>query len=161
MPLQERFWKFVDKNGANGCWVWTGSTHSTAKYGLIGLGERRLGLGRTHRLSYCWANGLELWEIAGKLVMHACDNPPCVNPAHLSLGTDADNMRDKCRKGRNVVKRGSANPHARLTEEQVLEIRALHDSSRRGFGNKSLAKRYGVNEKVIRQIVKRLKWTHI
>lgn len=129
---------------------------------MIGLGERSLGLGRAHRLSYCWANGLDLFEIAGKVVMHSCDNPPCVNPAHLTLGSDADNMRDKCRKGRLIVQRGTENPWAKLSEEDVLEIRRLHDPAwHSGYGHKALAKRFGVNETVIRRIVKREKWTHL
>lgn len=160
--MQVRFWAKVDKRGQDECWEWQGAKHDTAAYGVIGLGERGLGLGRAHRLSYCWAHGLDLWAIAGKLVMHSCDNPACVNPAHLSLGTDLDNQRDKCRKGRLVVRRGSSNPWAKLSEADVLEIRRTHDPSwHSGFGYKALAKRYGVTSGVIRKIVKREGWTHV
>lgn len=88
-----RFWEKVDQGEADECWPWTASTDRYG-YGQFHVDGRSL---RAHRVSYELANGA---IPEGRLVMHTCDNPPCVNPAHLVLGTAAENMQDKVRKGR-------------------------------------------------------------
>lgn len=95
-PLEQRFWPKVDKRGADECWLWLGARIPKG-YGRI-LGSSKPVY--AHRAS---------WEIAndqsvptGLVVMHSCDNPPCVNPAHLSVGTAGDNNRDAIAKGRNA-----------------------------------------------------------
>jgi hypothetical protein len=93
VPVQERFWKYVERG--EGCWSWMGSTNGIG-YGMIYDSERKRKL-LAHRVS---------WEIHNgsipdrRVILHRCDNPSCVNPAHLSLGTQAENMQDKVMKGR-------------------------------------------------------------
>lgn len=92
VPASERFWRFVRFNGE--CWEWTGS-RSRRGYGRLKVDGRPV---ETHRYSY----ELHCGAIPdGLLVLHKCDNPPCVNPLHLFLGTQLDNVRDMFRKGRN------------------------------------------------------------
>ena len=101
----------------------------------------------------------------GLVVRHKCDNPACVNPEHLELGTHQDNTNDKIKRGRfrqgNVY--GSKNNFAKLTEEQVLEIRKTHIKgvgSRKG-NTKELANKYGVSITLINQISRKDIWKHL
>ena|SRR6478736_2120937 len=96
LGFPDRFWSYVDKRGPNECWPWVGYTHQQFGYGMISIVTQRPML-LAHRVS------LELSGVAipeGMNVLHRCDNPPCVNPAHLFPGTQADNMRDMQAKGR-------------------------------------------------------------
>lgn len=101
--LDERFWSKVNKDAPGGCWVWT-ANRNNAGYGMFscrGLGFFHKKL--AHRLSYEFSSGP---IPQGKHVMHSCDNPACVNPDHLSVGTRSDNMRDcanKFRSGNQIV----------------------------------------------------------
>jgi hypothetical protein len=108
-----------------------------------------------HRMIYCIAAGVDMDAIAGLSVMHTCDNPGCINPAHLKLGTHADNMRDKKNKGR--APRGEDAGRAKLTEKQVIEIRGLASI----IQYRLLATQYGVSVPTIKDIVARKIWKHI
>jgi hypothetical protein len=107
-----------------------------------------------------------MWELEygevpdGLLVCHRCDNRACVNPAHLFLGTHRDNTADMIAKGRKnqASVAGTANPRARLTEDQVREIRA---ELRRGVGPTELGKRYGVGHGTITSIKSGKNWSSI
>lgn len=114
--LQVRFNSRYCINLVTGCWEWTAGKQSTFGYGMISLDRKR---GTTaHRVSWMLFRG-PIPE--GMFVCHKCDNPPCVNPDHLFLGTQQDNMTDKVRKNRHLP--GERHPGAKLTADQVRAIR--------------------------------------
>lgn len=117
LPIADRFWDKVTKGWPDGCWLWSGTTN--LKYGYLGIARNRKV--RAHRFSWELHNG----PIPADLhVLHKCDEPSCVNPAHLFLGTQADNNADMYCKGRsNAVRNGEDNGFAKLTVAGVREIR--------------------------------------
>lgn len=156
IPPEQRFWKFVCKSDTpEGCWLWTG-TLSTAGYGRLRFSNPRR-MVKAHRFSYELAYG-PISDDA--LVCHRCDTPACVNPAHLFLGTHADNAQDKSAKGRcNTPDRtGAHNGRAILTEDQVRSIRALQST---GAHRRELAQMFGVSPSAIKKIVARYTWRHL
>lgn len=118
-------------------------------------GKKRL----AHRLAYCQAHGLDIDDIDGQVVRHRCDNPGCVNPDHLEIGTHADNVHDKVERGR--APKGEEHRNAKLTEEVVLDILAKCVPGCREYGYSALARKYGVHRTLISQIVNREIWTHV
>lgn len=147
----ERFWSKVDRSaGPDGCWPWTGSINKRSGHGRIRVGGKLL---LTHRFAYLLEHGEP-----GACVLHTCDNPPCCNPMHLWLGTAQDNNRDRDEKGRNVNRRGVEHGCARLTEDDVLQIRARCAA---GQAQSSVARDYGVVAGNIWHIVNRKTWTHV
>ena len=157
-PWEVRFWSHVNKSGE--CWLWT-TGKSEHRYGLFQINGRKH---RAHRLSWVLANG----PIPdGLLVCHNCpggDNPACVNPAHLFLGTVRDNFEDAVAKGIVVrvpeifaPKIGASNRATKLTEADVIEIRASYVPGVVGYGQ--LAQRFGVGPTTIRHILERTTWT--
>ena len=123
-PLAERFWAKVDRRGPDDCWNWTAMTHPDG-HGRIGEGGHYGRMLYAHRVSY----ELHIGPIPpGLVVMHKCDNPRCVNPAHLQLGTDADNHRDCWNKGRSPFKPsmpGASHPLAKITPAIAAEVLRL------------------------------------
>lgn len=154
--VEERFWKYVDKGPhPGGCWLWTGRT---APYGYGSL-RRGMKLIRAHRLSWEIHNGPVPADLC---VLHRCDTPSCVNPAHLFLGTQADNMADMEAKGRTrngAPYYGEAHSQAKLTEAAVRDIRAKYATGR--YSQRELAAEYEVTHTVIGDIVLRRSWKHI
>ena len=118
-----------------------------------GYGQSRNRL--AHREAYAEARGMTTEDMKGLVVLHSCDNPPCVNPDHLSVGTQADNIADCVAKGRNA--KGVKHAAAKLTEADVLAIRA----DRSGASQSELAKRYNVQQPLISRILNRKIWTHL
>lgn len=154
-PAALRFWKSVEKTDS-GCWLWTGTT-TVDGYGHFSVGSRSDGsrrMVRAHRVAWRLAHG----KIPdGYLVLHKCDRPACVNPAHLFLGTHIENMADMRKKGRSL--NGRRNPNAKLTEDQVREIRHRYMSG--GTTQKKLAAAYGVNQSMISKIVRGDNWKKV
>ncbi|WP_235204121.1 HNH endonuclease [Bordetella bronchiseptica] len=146
-PL-ERFLAKVER--AEGCWQWKGAKKATG-YGNFYLGGKVVG-------AHCASFRLLVGEIpAGMYVCHSCDTPSCVNPAHLFLGTPAENQADMARKGRAVgVRQGREHhPMAKLNTAQVEEIRA-----RRAVGEKlkDIARAFGVTESNVSVVANRRSW---
>lgn len=154
-PVEERFWRQVRKTP--GCWEWTGRAKSNKGYGQIGLGGRGAKQELVHRFSYQLHKG-PIPE--GLVVMHACDNPRCVNPDHLSLGTPSDNIKDAVRKGRwksvPPLHCGEQQHSSKLTAEIVREIRGNPD-----LPTKHWAEKYGVAQSSIRKVKACQTWKHI
>lgn len=152
IPLEKRFWKYVDKDGPNGCWLWTGTLRPDG-YGVIGRGGRGQGLERANRLSYM----IHFGQIPdGMFVCHKCDNPTCVNPEHLFLGSPGDNCHDMVKKKRNAHGETS---YAKLTTEQVVEIRRIYSLG--GISQIKIADRYGISRSHVSLIVRGERWQHV
>lgn len=147
------YWKHVDKRGPNECWNWTGARYGTnSAYGQFSIDKVRTG---AHRASWILHNG----PVAEGLdVCHTCDNPLCVNPAHLWLGTAKDNMHDKINKGRHNMRKGEDVHTAKLTEADVYKVWELRD---KGLSMNTLAKRFGVSQHAILKICNGKSWRHL
>lgn len=151
-PMEERFWRRVEKT--NDCWWWR-PTRCKNTYGLIQMGGKGTKSITTHRYSYTLHHG----EIPdGMLVMHSCDNPACVNPYHLSLGSHKDNVADMIQKGRRGEPKtiGEQNPKAVLNEDKVRYIRSMPNAS-----HASLARELGVGTSTVRGVRTGRTWSHI
>jgi len=149
---EQDFWNKVDKiTTPNGCWEWQGyimpDGYGRFNYQMKGKSA--------HKCSYTFTYG-DIPE--GLVVMHICDNPRCVRPSHLKLGTYADNskdMTDKNRQAKGINNGGGV----KLTEQQVIEIRNLYATTKISY--KQLALKYDVTNVSIGNIIKRKKWKHI
>jgi len=149
-PLEDRFLEKVEPELNTGCLLWGGVTNHKG-YGLITI---RKGYARsTHRVAWEMENG----PIPGGLfVCHKCDTPACVNPNHLFLGTNRDNIVDMYRKGRAPVGADRRKPtNTKLSEREVQEIRRIYSS---GVGYRPIARQYGVAHSLISRIVKGKAW---
>lgn len=162
--IVDRFWTKVDRADTGSCWTWGGCR--VKGYGQFSLGKARRVY--AHRFAYELAYGP---IPQGMLVLHRCDNPPCVRLDHLFLGTDLDNMQDKAAKGRAAtgarngvhthperVSRGEAHHRARMTAAQVLEAQ-----QRRARGEKvvSIAHDLGVSLSGLYQALGGNSWRHL
>jgi len=145
ISTETRFWRRVTKS--DNCWLWNGCCNRDG-YGEIYYNK---GYISTHRLSWIFAHQ---FIPEGMQVLHKCDNPPCVNPDHLFLGTHTDNMRDMNLKGRLNIPKGELSCHARLNEKQIAEIRNSPLLQR------ELAEIYHVSRSHIGNIKCNHKWKH-
>ena len=166
-PLHERLWEKVDRTGGpESCWLWIGSKAN--RYGKLEVAGKARGV---HVIS---------WELRhgpvpdGLCVCHNCpggDNPYCVNPAHLFLGSNAENIRDRDRKGRTArgaksgkhthpesTARGSQHGRAKITEH---DVRAIRIAAAAGTTYKAIAARFGISDSAIGFIVHQKTWRHV
>lgn len=139
--------------GPDECWLWTAS-HGRKGYGRVKARGKARG---AHRIAYESACGEGSAD--GLVVRHKCDNPPCVNPAHLELGTHADNARDRSERGRHV--RGSFHKNAKLTDADVVKIRSLYIPHTRDHGLVAIARRFEVTTTLVSKIIRRERWCHV
>ena len=163
-PIRQRLWGAAVKDGD--CLIWRPDTFKrTMRYGILLYDGNKWS---AHRLAYFLSHGT---IPPGMYVCHTCDRTRCINPAHLFLGTAADNARDGHAKGRYPVgknhpartmpqtrPRGNNHWAAKLDAKQVREIRSL---SQRGWEGKSLASVYGVGRTQISRIINHQSWAHI
>lgn len=145
-PLMQRFWTKVQiPETPDGCWLWTASTN-TSGYGQIinDFGKMKL----ASHISYEIYNG----AIPDRLqVLHTCDNPLCVNPNHLWLGTHADNMQDRHDKGRDSMRKGHpSHPHRKMTKENIQRAKELYQN---GMTQKEIAILMGVHKMTINRAI--------
>lgn len=146
LPVRERLLSYVEMQ-ESGCWLWVGAVR--ARYGAIGVKGKLL---RAHRVSYEEFVG----EIPdGMFVLHSCDTPLCINPAHLFLGTGQDNSDDKVAKGRQA--KGERGGTTVLTEKEVLSIRQYEKT----HTFQDTANHFGVSKGTVADIVAGRTWKHI
>jgi hypothetical protein len=148
-----RFWSKVEQHSPSECWPWRGCRNAKG-YGRLAAHGRFL---RAARVSWVIAFDREIPD--GHLVLHRCDNPPCVNPSHLSIGTYRDNMRDAKLRGRlpsNLEAwRGEQSYRTRLTDNDIRIIRASTDR------HAAIAARYGLNRSTVSKIKRGERWQHV
>jgi DNA-binding NarL/FixJ family response regulator len=146
-PAVERFWSYVEKTDA--CWLWKGGCTSKG-YGVFWVNNKSVA---AHRYAY------ELCTAKPELfLLHSCDTPACVNPSHLREGSHQENMNDMVEKDRAYKPIGGLNKQAKLTEEDVLAIRALYAS---GMAQRAIAQQYGLCQQTVSDIIRRKLWIHI
>lgn len=148
--IEDRFWARVDITSGT-CWVWLGA--KAGRYGRFSLGRRRVGE-YAHRWSYEHHNGP---IPSGLFVCHRCDNPACVRPDHLFVGSARVNQHDMYAKGRGRKACGERAGRAKLTEDQVREIR----SRRPAETFPALAREFGISKRQAQGIVARESWKHV
>lgn len=150
--MSTEYGRFADKAmpvPEAGCWLWTGAVKSNG-YGTFYLHGRLIS---AHRASMI----LHGFDVTGAVVMHKCDTPSCVNPAHLTIGTHRENSHDMFRKGRGRPNpsKGEGNPRALLTEADVRTIRASNEKTA------ALARRFGVSYWTIRDVRTGRRWQEV
>ena len=156
MSAIARFWSKVNKNAENGCWVFTGAKHDWG-YGIFYVDEKRR-LVRAHRFSYWLHFGPYPKD---KFVLHKCDNPPCVNPDHLFLGTQLDNVRDCLSKSRfrSAPHDGMNNPNRKLNELEVKAVKFFYSMG--SVYQRELGEIFGVTQNAISKIIRGDNWSSL
>lgn len=151
---EDRFYRSIRTWDGSDCWTWRGSTVSRRGYGLIRVGNKKI---QAHRFSWILHHNMEPIP-EGLNVCHSCDNPGCVNPDHLWLGTRLENVRDMVKKDRHP--KGERSGRALLTESQVREARELWKTG--AIPRKTdIAKKYGLSYTAARYMLNGTNWGHV
>jgi hypothetical protein len=141
-PMWDRFWSKVDQT--DDCWVWT-SCRNPQGYGVFQVANTSVAT--AHRVAWVLANGRAVPD--GMFVCHSCDNPPCVRPDHLFIGTHIDNVADMLAKGRHARVAGERHSQAKFTDREIQEVRVALAV---GESVASVAARFGMSERYARRI---------
>lgn len=154
--LIARFWSKVEVGANSACWMWKGAV------GGNGYGRFRLSRARTeqpHRIAWELANAEPLGT---RIACHTCDTPLCVNPHHIYAGSALTNIRDAVERGQHtgsgMDQRGSLNPNSRLTEEDVIRIKAMIEG---GASNREIARHFPVGDAMVSRIRTGRSWAHL
>lgn len=152
-PIEQRFWEKVDIQGPDDCWEWQASLNYFG-YGRFNVRGK---VWKAHRMSYLLDTGT---DPEGMCVCHSCDNPKCVNPAHLFLGTYAENNADMKTKGRATggSMPGEQHPMSKLTEAQALKVLAFKDGVK---SQQSVGEMFGISGKQVGYIWRGQSWGHL
>lgn len=166
VPIEDRFWPRVNKGGPipeaapelGPCWIWLGKPNVRTGYGRFWDGTFTASGNPNMVGVHQWAYRHFKGEINGLSTLHRCDVRLCVNyESHLFLGTKGDNNRDRAAKGRSA--RGERHPDAKLTEDQVVEIRRLYDAGL--TSERRAAAQFGVSCGTISSLLRRKSWKHV
>ena len=153
--VKASFWAKVDVREPKECWRWLGRKNSV-NYGRFRIAEE---LFSSTRLALIFTTGVDGGEL---MALHSCDNPICVNPAHLRWGTARDNAKDAIERNRfhkwNGARSGQLNPYAKLTEADVRQVRQMVQN---GQTQLAVAKAFGVSQPVVSNIVAFKAWANL
>lgn len=153
LSTQDRFWLYVNRKGEDDCWEWTGGK-DTFGYGMFTLKRGKANSLRAHRFSYEMVYG----NIpSGMFVCHKCDNPGCVNPNHLFLGTAFDNNLDRDRKGRQVAYKGENHPSAKLNKHKIFEMKYKRKLYK--YSYRKLGELFGVSASTTQRALNGITWS--
>lgn len=153
-PVAERFWSKVRKADGDGCWLWGSYCDRRGGYGIFVVRSGPTRTEKAHRMAYLLTYGGAC--AAGLVVRHRCDNPGCVRPGHLVLGTQSDNIRDMVERGRSS--RGANHWRSRLTVEMVRDIRRSREA---GETIESIRRRLGVSRSAVSFVLSGRTWGHV
>lgn len=151
--VEERFWTKVQKTDS--CWLWKHGTRNG--YGAFRIRERdRWKQEGAHRVAWMLANGA---VPKGFSILHRCDTPRCVNPAHLFVGTPKENTRDMLAKGRHIAARGSESGPAKLVETDIERIRDIKRCG--GVSQTAMARYFDVSQQTVSRVISGQHWSHV